>query len=180
MPQCSSIRASLSYNVYFDYFFETIVQLPYTYSRYANECTIQQKYVALAWFSYSTNYPCTVSAVTRLPVLYSMGYVLLAAPLNFCATIIQLYVCRRRYTYRILSKCFYVNLNLHINKPYRRPSACTQCHAVRCFLFLRAVFSFCSGCKRCTQQVGSKVTFYGSKGKLSSVAVDLLCTRVNK
>ena len=38
--------------------------------------------------------------------------------------------------------------------------------------------SFCSGCKRCTQQVGSKVTFYGSKGKLSSVAVDLLCTRV--
>ena len=39
--------------------------------------------------------------------------------------------------------------------------------------------SFCSGCKRCTQQVGSKVTFYGSKGKLSSVAVDLLCTHVN-
>ena len=30
------------------------------------------------------------------------------------------------------------------------------------------------------QQVGSKVTFYGSKGKLSSLAVDLLCTRVNK
>ena len=46
-------------------------------------------------------------------------------------------------------------------------------------LFLRTV-SFCSGCKRCTQQFGSKVTFrfYGSKGKLSSVAVDLLCTRV--
>ena len=54
------------------------------------------------------------------------------------------------------------------------------CHAVRCFYVQSTTLSFCSGCKRCTQQVGSKVTFYGSKGKLSSVTVDLLCTRVNK
>ena len=57
-------------------------------------------------------------------------------------------------------------------------SACTD-SAMPCVVSTYSL-TFCSGCKRCTQQVGSKVTFYGSKGKLSSVAVDLLCTRVNK
>ena len=34
-------------------------------------------------------------------------------------------------------------------------------------VFLRIYsLSFCSSCKRCTQLVGSKVPFYGSKGKL--------------
>ena len=107
---CASVRASLLYNVYFDYFFETIVQLPYTYSRYANESTIQQKYVALAWFSYSTTTHVLSVLLQGFLFLYSMGYVLLVAPLNFCATIIQVYM----YMYSTHKK-------LPMNSPFNGP-----------------------------------------------------------